>query len=48
MLFVAVRRSLSRILQDIGLLARVAMGQRAEGRARLPGRLEVLVREIEE
>lgn len=50
--FVGVRRSLSRIALDVGLLARVARRLQAEGRwersARLPGRLGVLAREIEE
>jgi hypothetical protein len=52
MLFVAVRRNLNRITADVGLLARVARRLQAEGRwygrARLPGRLGVLAREIEE
>jgi len=52
MLFVAVRRNLNRIAHDVGLLARVARGLQAEGRwdgrARLPGRLGELAREIEE
>jgi len=51
MLFVAVRRSLNRIANDAGLLARVARRLQAEGRwmgrARLPGRLGELAREIE-
>ena len=52
MLFVGVRRNLSRIAGDVGLLARVARRLQAEGRwmgrTRLPGRLGALAREIEE
>ena len=52
MLFVAARRSLNRIANDAELLARVARRLQAEGRwegrARLPGRLGELAREIEE
>lgn len=52
MLFVAVRRSLSRIAVDVGLLAKVVWRpqslDRRERRARFPGRLGVLAREIEE
>ena len=52
MLFVGVRRSLGRIAADIGLMAEVARRLRSldgwEGRARLPGRLGMLAREIEE
>ena len=52
MLFVGVRRNLDRIANDAGLLARVARRLQAEGRwegrARLPGRLGVLARQIEE
>ena len=48
MLFVAERRNLNRIAVDAGLLADVAWRLRDEGRARLPGRLGVLAREIEE
>ena len=40
MLFVAVRRSLSRIAGDAGLLAEVAWRLQAEGRARLLRRLK--------
>ena len=51
MLFVAVRRSLDRITNDVGLLARVARRLQAEGRwmgrARLPGRLGEVARELE-
>jgi len=50
-LFVSVRRNLNRISGDVDLLARVARGLQAEGRwqgrARLPGRLGALAREIE-
>jgi hypothetical protein len=46
-----VRRNLNRITRDVGLLARVARGLRAEGRwmgrARLPGRLGEVAREVE-
>jgi len=52
MLFAGVRRSLGRIAADIGLMAEVARRLRSldgwEGRARLPGRLGMLAREIEE
>ena len=52
MLFVGVRRSLNRIAKDVGLLVDVARRLRSldrwEGRARLPGRLGALAREIEE
>ena len=52
MLFVAVRRNLNRISGDVGLLVRVARRLQAEGRwegrARLPGRLGEVAREIEE
>ena len=52
MLFVSVRRSLDRIVGDVGLLAGVARRLQAEGRwagrARLPGRLGELAREIED
>ena len=51
MLFVAVRRNLNRISGDVGLLVEVARRLQAEGRwmgrARLPGRLGALAREIE-
>ena len=51
MLFVAVRRNLGRIAVDARLRADVARRLQAEGRwegrARLPGRLGVLAREIE-
>ena len=51
MLFVGVRRSMDRIVGDVGLLAAVVRRLREEGRlmgrARLPGRLGVLAREIE-
>jgi hypothetical protein len=52
MLFVAVRRNLGRIAVDARLRADVARRLQAEGRwegrARLPGRLGALAREIEE
>ena len=52
MLFVGVRRSLGRIAADVGLMVEVARRLRSldrwEGRARLPGRLGALAREIEE
>ena len=52
MLFLAVRRNISRIAVDAGLLADVAWRLQAEGRwegrARLPVRLGRLSREIEE
>jgi len=51
MIFVSVRRNLIRITDDVGLLAAVARRLQEEGRwmgrARLPGRLGVLAREIE-
>jgi hypothetical protein len=51
MLFVAVRRNLNRISGDVGLLAMVARRLQAEGswrgRARRPGRLGEIAREIE-
>ena len=51
MIFVGVRRNLNRITGDIGILAAVARRLQKEGRwmgrARLPGRLGVLAREIE-
>ncbi len=50
-LFVAVRRNLNRISGDVGLMAEVARRlqslDRWQGRARLPGRLGALAREIE-
>jgi hypothetical protein len=52
MLFVGVRKSLSRIAGDVRLMAEVARRLQAldrwEGRTRLPGRLGALAREIEE
>ncbi len=51
MIFVSVRRNLNRITGDVELLAAVARRLREEGRwmgrARLPGRLGALAREIE-
>ncbi len=51
MVFVSVRRNLNRITGDVGLLAAVARRLQKEGRwhgrARLPGRLGVVAREIE-
>jgi len=52
MLFAGVRRSLGGIAADVGLMVDVARRLRSldgwEGRARLPGRLRTLAREIEE